>query len=62
MKHKTMLMVGYAAGLRVSEIVKLKVKDIDSERMVIHVRGAKGKERQASYAIEEVIGATKRVF
>ncbi|MGZ5135258.1 MAG: tyrosine-type recombinase/integrase [Flavitalea sp.] len=44
MKHKTMLMVGYAAGLRVSEIVKLRVKDIDSERMVIQVRGAKGKK------------------
>lgn len=44
LKHKTMLMVGYAAGLRVSEIVKLKVKDIDSERMVIHVRGAKEKK------------------
>lgn len=43
-KHKTMLMVGYAAGLRVSEIVKLRVKDIDPERMVIHIRGAKGKK------------------
>ena len=44
LKHKTMLMVAYAGGLRVSEIVKLKVKDIDSERMVIHVRAAKGKK------------------
>ena len=44
LKHKTMLMVGYAAGLRVSEIVKLKVKDIDSERMVISLRAAKGKK------------------
>jgi integrase/recombinase XerD len=43
-KHKTMLMVGYAAGLRVSEIVKLKLTDIDSERMVIYIRGAKGKK------------------
>ena len=44
LKHQTMLMVGYAAGLRVSEIVKLKPRDIDSERMVIQIRGAKGKK------------------
>ena len=44
LKHKTMLMVAYGAGLRVSEIVSLRVKDIDSRRMVIHIRGAKGKK------------------
>lgn len=44
LKHKGMLMAGYAAGLRVSEIVRLKPVDIDSQRMVIHVRGAKGKK------------------
>jgi integrase/recombinase XerD len=48
-KHNTMLMAGYAGGLRVSEIVNLKIKDIDSERMVIHIRNAKGKkDRQVS--------------
>ena len=31
-KHKIMLMLGYAAGLRVSEIVNLKLQDIDSAR------------------------------
>jgi len=47
-KHKTMLMTGYSAGLRLSEIVGLKIRDIDSSRMVIQVRGAKGKkDRQA---------------
>ena len=44
LKHKTMLMAGYSAGLRISEIVKLKIKDIDSARMVINVRQAKGKK------------------
>jgi site-specific recombinase XerD len=43
-KHKAMLMLGYAAGLRVSEIVNLKLQDIDSARMVINVRCAKGKK------------------
>lgn len=37
-------MTAYAAGLRASEIVNLKLTDIDSERMVINIRGAKGKK------------------
>jgi site-specific recombinase XerD len=48
-KHRTMLMTAYAGGLRISEIVNLRIKDVDSERMVIYVRGAKGKkDRQVS--------------
>lgn len=41
-KHKAILMVAYSAGLRVSEIVNLKITDIDSERMQIRIRLAKG--------------------
>ena len=44
LKHRTILMAGYSAGLRVSEIVHLKIKDIDSKRMMIHIREAKGKK------------------
>jgi integrase/recombinase XerD len=36
--HRTMLMMLYATGLRRAELFHLKVSDIDSERMVIHVR------------------------
>ena len=43
-KHRAMLMAGYSAGLRVSEIVNLKIRDIDSKRMIIHIHGAKGKK------------------
>lgn len=39
-----MLFTAYSAGLRVSEIVKLKLKDIDSERMQIFIENAKGKK------------------
>jgi site-specific recombinase XerD len=44
LKHKALLMTAYSAGLRVSELVSLKVKDIDSHRMLIHVRQGKGKK------------------
>jgi integrase/recombinase XerD len=43
-KHKAMLFTAYSAGLRVSEIVKLKLADIDSKRMQIFVERAKGKK------------------
>jgi site-specific recombinase XerD len=43
-KHKVMLMLAYSAGLRVSEAVSLKTYDVDSERMIIYVRQAKGKK------------------
>jgi integrase/recombinase XerD len=41
-KHRAIIMTGYSAGLRASEIINLKVRDIDSKRMMIHVRRAKG--------------------
>jgi len=43
-KHKAMLFTAYSAGLRVSEIVNLKLKDIDSNRMQIFIEKAKGKK------------------
>lgn len=43
-KHKAMLFTAYSAGLRVSEIVNLKIADIDSKRMQIFIERAKGKK------------------
>ena len=42
--HRTLLMTLYATGLRRAELALLKVSDIDSQRMVIHVRGGKGRK------------------
>jgi site-specific recombinase XerD len=44
LKHQTLLMSAYAAGLRVSELVRLKVSDIDSSRMLIRVEKGKGEK------------------
>ena len=43
-KHKAMLFTVYSAGLRVSEVVNLKLSDIDSSRMQIMIQCAKGKK------------------
>jgi site-specific recombinase XerD len=42
LKHRTALMTAYAAGLRVSEVVRVKLTDIDSSRMLIRVEQGKG--------------------
>lgn len=44
LKHRCLLMVMYSAGLRISELLRLKKVDIDVGRQVIYVRGAKGKK------------------
>jgi site-specific recombinase XerD len=41
-KHRALLMTAYAGGLRLSEVARLRLEDIDSARMVIHIRHPKG--------------------
>ncbi len=51
LKHKALLFTAYSAGLRVSEVVKLKITDIDSDRMQLRIEAAKGKkDRMATLA------------
>ncbi len=48
LKHQTALALAYATGLRVNEVVHLKVSDIDSQRMTLRVEQGKGqKDRYA---------------
>src|ERR1700678_3886973 len=60
LKHRAMLTTMYGARLRVSEVVNLKVSDLDRERHAIWVRGGKGqKDRQVMLAepLREVLAA-----
>src|ERR1700724_2169857 len=41
--HRTLLMTLYATGARCAELTQLKINDIDSKRMVIHIQGGKGR-------------------
>lgn len=43
-KYRVLFMTAYGTGLRLSELVNLKIKDIDSQRMTIFVRNSKGKK------------------
>jgi len=44
LKHKAILALAFSDGLRVSEITNLKIKDIDSTRMIVHINNAKGRK------------------
>ncbi len=48
-KHRCILMLIYSAGLRRSELIDLEIFDIDSERMVVNIKGAKGKKDRISF-------------
>ena len=48
LKHRTILMTVYSAGLRVSEVCNLKITDIDSKNMQILIRQGKGKKDRYS--------------
>jgi site-specific recombinase XerD len=42
--HRTVLMTLYATGVRRAELTQLKVTDVDSKRMVVHIKGGKGRK------------------
>jgi len=44
LKHKAIFTLCYSAGLRLGEILNLRIRDIDSNRMQIHIKQAKGKK------------------
>jgi site-specific recombinase XerD len=59
-KHRLMIEVMYAAGLRVSEIVQVRVKDIDLERLTLVVRGGAGKQDRTTVLAESLRDALSR--
>jgi integrase/recombinase XerD len=55
LKHKTMLCLIYACGLRRSELLNLKIKDIDSKRGILIIRQSKGKKDRIVPLSEKII-------
>jgi len=62
MKHKCILMLIYSAGLRRSELINLKILDIDSERMVINIKGAKGKKDRISLLSDNLLQLLRKYY
>ena len=51
LKHRMALTTAYAAGLRVSEVVRLKIADIDSARMLLRVEQGSGRQGPLRHAV-----------
>lgn len=54
-KHKLLLAISYSSGLRVSEVVALRVKDINLADLTIHVKESKGKKDRISVLSERLV-------
>uniref|UniRef100_UPI003216AE73 site-specific tyrosine recombinase/integron integrase n=1 Tax=uncultured Draconibacterium sp. TaxID=1573823 RepID=UPI003216AE73 len=61
-KHKCMLELIYSAGLRRSEVLDLKIRDIDSKRMLIKIRGGKGKKDRYTLLSANVLAHLREYF
>lgn len=61
-KHKAILTLTYSVGLRVSEIVNLKIVDIDSKRMLIHIKNAKGRKDRIVPLSQNVLELLREYF
>lgn len=52
----------YSAGLRISEVINLKIQDIDSERMIIYIRGGKGMRDRTTILSIELVGLLREYY
>lgn len=59
-KHKLIIQILYCSGLRVSEVVSLKINDLDFNRKIIHIKGAKGKKDRITIISETVLKNIKK--
>ena len=62
LKHKALLALIYSSGLRISEAINMKITDIDSQRMLIHVKNAKGKKDRYTLLSIKVLGLLKEYY
>lgn len=62
LKHRLLIALAYGAGLRVSEVVRLKVEDVDIERMVLIVRQGKGKKDRLTVLPQSIINNLQKII
>jgi integrase/recombinase XerD len=62
LKHRAILTLTYSVGLRVSEIINLKIDDIDSKRMIIHIKNAKGRKDRIVPLSQTVLELLREYF
>ena len=61
-KHQLLLSLAYGAGLRVSEVVDLKVADVDLNELTVHIKLAKGQKDRISLVPEKLVDGIKNLI
>lgn len=61
-KHKAIISLLYSSGLRIGELLELKIRDIDSERMTIYIKQAKGKKDRYTILSPVVLDLLRKYF
>jgi site-specific recombinase XerD len=62
LKHKALIMTIYSGGLRISELINLKIKDIDSDRMQIRIQHSKGKKDRYTLLSKKTLLILRQYF
>jgi integrase/recombinase XerD len=62
LKHKLLIALSYGAGLRVSEVISLKIKDVNLDELTIHIKGAKGNKDRISIFSEKLIPKLREII
>ena len=61
-KHRSIISLIYSAGLRRSELLQLKVEDIDSNRMMVFIKGGKGNKDRYSILSTKILGLLREYY
>ena len=61
-KHKTILFLIYSAGLRLGEVVRLQMNDIDGKRMLIKIRQGKGRKDRYTLLLEVALKQLRKYY
>lgn len=62
LKHKAILSLAYSVGLRVSEVINLKIEDIDSKRMIIFIKNSKGNKDRIVPLSENILFLLRKYY
>ena len=61
-KHKLLIQISYGGGLRVSEVINLKVKDINLDELTIHIKQSKGQKDRITLLSKIIISDLSKLI
>lgn len=61
-KHRLMITLAYAAGLRVSELMSLRIADVDLKELTIHIKGGKGNKDRITIFPEKITDSLNNII